>query len=163
MARGAQKSTKQTAKDEVKIVTVNRRARFDYEISEKFEAGIVLTGGEIKSIRLTGININEAYIVIDARGASLLNAHIGRYSHDSNREYNALRARRLLLNKHELDKLRGRVEKKGFTIVPLQLYLKGGYAKIEIALAKGKAGPDRRQDIKKRESDREIARASRGK
>jgi SsrA-binding protein len=163
MARGAQKSTKQTAKDEVKIVTVNRRARFDYEISEKFEAGIVLTGGEIKSIRLTGININEAYIVIDARGASLLNAHIGRYSHDSNREYNALRARRLLLNKHELDKLRGRVEKKGFTIVPLQLYLKGGYAKIEIALAKGKAGPDRRQDIKKRESDREIARAIRGK
>lgn len=163
MVRGNQKSTKQAAKEEVKIVTVNRRARFDYEISEKFEAGIVLTGGEIKSIRLTGININEAYIVVDARGASLLNAHIGRYSHDSNREYNALRARKLLLNKHELDKLRGRVEKKGFTIVPLQLYLKGGYAKIEIALAKGKAGPDRRQDIKKRESDREIARAIRGK
>ena len=146
----------------IKIISENRRARFEYEILERFEAGIVLTGSEIKSVRAGGISINEAYVRPDDRGIYLLGAHINPYSHSNEKEYDPIRARKLLLNEKEINKLRGRVAEKGLTIVPLKIYLKRGYAKLEVGLARGKAGPDKRQDIKKRELERDAARAIRG-
>jgi SsrA-binding protein len=151
------------ADESFKILAENRKARFNYEILEKFEAGIVLSGAEIKSIRAGGISINEAYIRADERGAYLVGAHIAPYAFSANKEYDPIRARKLLLNMHEIHKLRGRSEEKGLTIVPLKVYLKRGYAKIEIALGRGKVAPDKRQDIKKREQDREASRAVRSK
>jgi SsrA-binding protein len=143
----------------IKIVSENRKARFHYHIIETFEAGIVLTGGEIKSVREDGISLSEAYVRPEVGELLLLNAHIRPYKFSDQNQYDPVRARKLLLHKHEIDKLRGRVEQRGLTIVPLRMYLKRGRAKLEIALAKGKAGPDRRDDIKERDSRRELARA----
>jgi SsrA-binding protein len=142
----------------IKIITENRKARFEYEIIEKFEAGIILTGSEIKSIRQDGASIAESYVRPDNDTVYLLGAHIKPYAFSSEKDYNPTRARKLLLHRHQIEKLRGRVEEKGLTIVPLKLYFKGGYAKLEIALARGKAAPDKRHTIKAREGEREIAR-----
>ncbi|MCO6432392.1 MAG: SsrA-binding protein SmpB [Deltaproteobacteria bacterium] len=148
----------------VKVVAQNKKARFDYHIIETFEAGIVLTGAEIKSIRANGISLAESYIRPERDEVYLLNAHIKPYSFSSDKEFDPVRKRKLLLKKREIDKLRGRVEQKGLTIVPLSLYLKRGLAKLEIGLAKGKAAPDKRQTMKERESKRELDRAlKRGK
>lgn len=147
-----------------KIISQNKKARFEYHIIETFEAGLVLTGAEIKSIRANGITLTESYIRPERGEIFLLNAHIKPYSYSAERDIDPLRKRKLLLNKREIDKLRGRVEQKGLTIVPLSLYLKHGIAKLEIGLAKGKAAPDKRQTIKERESKREVDRAlKRGK
>lgn len=144
----------------VKIISENRKARFNYHIIESFEAGLVLTGAEIKSIRATGISLQESFINPRNNELFLLNAHINPYSHAlGDKEYNPVRPRKLLMHKYEIMKLRGRVEQKGLTLVPLKLYLKNGRAKIEIALARGKAGPDKREDIKERETKRELERA----
>jgi SsrA-binding protein len=124
----------------VKVVAANRKARFDYHIIETFEAGIVLTGAEIKSIRGGEITITEAYVRPDRGELMLLNAYIRPYSHSSDPEYDPRRPRKLLMHKREIAKLIRR-------------------AKVEVGLAKGKAAPDKRQDIKKREGQREIARA----
>ncbi len=142
----------------IKILSENRKARFNYQILDTFEAGIVLTGAEIKSIRTDGISLGESYVRPDADALYLLNAHINPYKFSDQKDYNPLRQRKLLLHQQEIDKLRGRVEQRGLTIVPLKLYLKRGRAKLEIALARGKAAPDRRDDIKKRESNRELQR-----
>ena len=147
----------------IKIISENRKVRAKYEILEKFEAGIVLTGAEIKSIRAGGISLNESYVRPESDAVYLLGAHIKPYSFSANTEYNPIRPRKLLLNKVEVDKLRGRVEQRGLTVVPLKCYLKRGFAKLEIALARGKDAPDRRDDIKRREADREIARATKGR
>ena len=141
-----------------KIITENRKARFDYHILESFEAGLVLTGAEIKSIRTGEITVNEAYVRPQAGELFLLNAYIKPYAHSGDKEYDPRRPRKLLLHRKEILKLTRELETKGTTIVPLKIYLKGGRAKIEIALGKGKAAPDKRQDIKKREADREVAR-----
>ena len=135
----------------VKVVAANRKARFDYHILDSFEAGLVLTGAEIKSIRTGEITINEAYV-------KPLNAYIKPYEHSGDKEYDPRRPRKLLMHKREIDKLVFELEAKGTTIVPLQLYLKNGRAKLEIAVGKGKAAPDKRQNIKKREADRELSR-----
>ena len=150
---------KESTEGGIKIITENRKARYEYEILEKFEAGIVLTGSEIKSIRTNGVSIAEAYVRPDSNAVYLLGAHIQPYAFSAAKDYNPTRSRKLLLNMREIEKLRGRVEEKGLTIVPLKIYFKGGYAKVEIALARGKAGPDKRQSIKARESEREVARA----
>lgn len=142
----------------IKIVTENRKARFDYHILEKFEAGLVLTGAEMKSIRAGEITVNEAYVRPQAGELFLLNAYIKPYSHSGDREYDPRRPRKLLMHKREIAKLIRELETKGTTIVPLDVHLKNGRAKLEIALGKGKAAPDKRQDIKKREADREVAR-----
>jgi SsrA-binding protein len=144
--------------DGQKIITENRKARFDYHILESFEAGLVLTGAEIKSIRTGEITVNEAYVRPQGSELFLLNAYIKPYAHSGDKEYDPRRPRKLLLHRKEIAKLTRELETKGTTIVPLKIYLKSGRAKIEIALGKGKAAPDKRQDIKKREADREVAR-----
>lgn len=143
----------------IKIISENRKARFHYEIIEKFEAGIVLTGAEIKAMRETGISLQESFIRPAQGEMLLLNAHIKPYSHTARDiEYNPIRTRKLLMHKKEILHLQGKVEQKGLTIIPLKIYLKKGRAKLEIALARGKAGPDKREDIKDRESKRDLAR-----
>lgn len=141
-----------------KVVAANKKARFDYHILDTFEAGLVLTGAEIKSLRSGEATITESYVRPQGEELFLLNAYIKPYSHSGDREYDPRRPRKLLMHKREILKLIHQLEAKGTTIVPLQIYLKNGRAKIEIALGKGKAAPDKRQDIKKRETDREIAR-----
>jgi SsrA-binding protein len=144
--------------DGQKIIAANRKARFDYHILDTFEAGLVLTGAEIKSIRAGEITISESYVRPQGGELFLLNSYIKPYTHSGDKEYDPRRARKLLMHKREIVRLSRELETKGTTIVPLQLYLKGGRAKLEIGLGKGKAAPDKRQDIKKRESQREIAR-----
>ena len=141
-----------------KVIAVNKKARFEYHIIETWEAGLSLLGSEIKSIRLGHVNINESYIRPDASGLVLLNAHIREYQFSRHEKIDPLRPRRLLLHESEINKLRGRVEQKGLTIVPLSLYLTRGRAKLEIALAKGKDAPDKRDTVKEREAKRELAR-----
>jgi SsrA-binding protein len=145
--------------DSVKIVAVNRKARFDYHISDSLEAGLVLSGAEIKSVRNGEVTIGEAYVRPQGGELFLLNAYIKPYALSGDKEYNPLRPRKLLLHRREIDKLVRELETKGTTLVPLQIHLKRGRAKLEIALGKGKAGPDKRQDIKKREVQRDLARA----
>jgi len=146
---------------EFKLISENRKARFNYHLIEKFEAGIVLTGNEIKSIRSGGVSLDEAYVRPHNGELYLLGAHINEYTFSSRvSEYNPTRPRKLLLHKHEISKLQGRVEAKGMTIVPVRLYInKRGRAKLEIALAKGKDSPDKRRDIMDREKKREAQRA----
>jgi len=143
----------------VKILAANRKARFDYHILDTFEAGLVLTGAEIKSMRGGEMSISEAYVRPDRGELYLLNAHIQPYAHSGDKEYDPRRARKLLMHRREIDRLIKELETKGTTIVPLQVHLSKGRAKVQIGLGKGKAAPDKRQDIKKRETQREIARA----
>ncbi len=142
----------------IKIVAVNKKARFNFEFLEKFEAGIVLTGGEIKSVRGGGISIAESYIRPEKGELILIGATIKPYVFTHDKNYEQTRPRKLLLHKHEIEKLTGKVEAKGLTLIPLSIYLKDGRAKVEVALAKGKASPDKRQNIKDRESERELLR-----
>lgn len=143
-----------------KVLAVNRKARFNYHILETFEAGMVLRGHEIKAIRNGGINLAESYIRPYQGALYLCNAYVSPYSHTSQHAPDPLRQRKLLLHKREIDKLRGRVDQKGLTIVPLDVHLRNGVAKLQIALAKGKAAPDKRQSIKERDQRREMARVS---
>jgi SsrA-binding protein len=144
-----------------KIVTTNRKARHDYEILSTYEAGIVLQGSEIKSIRAGQMSIKEAYVRIDEASmeAWLINAHIATYDPASRQNHEPTRPRKLLLHRKEIYKLWDSVRQKGTTIVPLQVHLSQGRAKVEIALAKGKRQYDKRAAIAKRESDRELQRA----
>jgi len=141
-----------------KIIAVNKKARFQYHIIEKFEAGLVLLGSEIKSIRDGHVTINESYIRPHGSELVLLNAHIKEYAFSKHEKIDPVRPRKLLMHKSEIDKLRGRVEQKGLTLVPLSIYLSKGRAKLEIALVKGKEAPDKRETIKEREAEREMAR-----
>ncbi|MBX7139353.1 MAG: SsrA-binding protein SmpB [Oligoflexia bacterium] len=143
----------------VKVICLNRKARHNYHIIETFEAGLVLDGGEIKSIRLGQITLDQSYIAPYGGELFLVGAHIKPYSFSSDKEIDPTRKRKLLLHKHEMDKLIGRVEQKGFTLIPLQIHLRRGRAKVELALAKGKDAPDKRADIKDREKRREAERA----
>ncbi len=147
---------------EYQVIAVNKKARFTYEILEVFEAGLVLSGNEIKSIRAGGISLAEAYVRPQNNEVFLIGAHIKEYSFSHDPNYNPVRSRKLLLHKREIDKLRGRVEAKGLTIVPLRVYIKRGRAKLEIGVARGKAAPDKRQTIIAREKDREARRAMKG-
>ena len=122
----------------IKVVSTNRRAKFEYFLEDVFEAGISLKGSEIKSIRAGHISIKEAYIRVDEHEAWLMEAHVAPYAEANRFNHAPRRARQLLLHKKEIKKLRGAVQKKGLTIVPTKVYLKGGRAKIEIALARGK-------------------------
>lgn len=142
-----------------KVVCDNRKARFNYEIIEVFEAGLVLTGPEIKSVRAGHVKLEQSFVRPDGDELFLVQARIEPYKFDSQQLLEATRKRKLLLNRRELDKLRAAVEKKGLTIVPLRMYLKRGFAKIEVALARGKNVGDKRETVKKREADREAHRA----
>lgn len=146
-----------------KIVATNRRVRHEYFILETFEAGIALHGSEIKSIRAGQISLAEAYVRIDGQEAWLEDAHIAPYEQASIFNHEPRRSRKLLLHSSEIRKLWNTVRQKGLTIIPLAVYLKDGRAKVEIAVAKGKKLYDKRAEIAKRDSQREIERSLRGR
>ena len=149
---------KQKAKGGLKIISKNRKARFNYFFNEFFEAGIVLQGSEVKSLRTGKANISEAY-ALDIQGEIfLINSHIPSYKESSYNNHNPKRNRKLLLNKREINKLIGRINREGFTLIPTTLYFKKGKAKVEIAVGKGKKQYDKRQVKKKRDWNREKAR-----
>jgi len=146
----------------IKVVATNRKAGFEYHLEERFEAGLVLQGSEIKSIRLGQISLAEAYVDIEAgRNAWLLEAHIAPYEQANRFNHDPLRKRRLLLHRKQIRELWSAVRQKGMTIVPLRVYLKAGRAKIEIALARGKKAYDKRAAIARRDQAREAERESR--
>jgi len=142
----------------VRTVATNRKARHEYEILETYEAGIALTGTEIKSVREGRVNLQDGFVLIKDGEAWLMNVHIAPYSHGSLHNHDPRRPRKLLLHKWEINRLAGRVREKGWTIIPLRMYIKNGWAKVEIGLARGKKQYDKRRDIAKREFEREKAR-----
>ncbi|MBC5810903.1 MAG: SsrA-binding protein SmpB [Candidatus Eremiobacteraeota bacterium] len=139
----------------------NRRARFEYEFFERFEAGIALTGTEIKSIRTGQISISEAYARVRDGELWLLGMHVPPYKEGSFSNHEPNRPRKLLMHRKEIDRLAGQVAEKGYTLVPTRLYFKGGKVKIDLALARGKKLWDKRRATKDRETARELARAVR--
>jgi len=142
-----------------RTLVVNRQARFNYEILEKVEAGMSLEGTEVKSIREGKANIKEAYADIRGGEAWLVGAHISPYSHGNITNHDPLRERKLLLNAVEIHRLQGKVMEKGLTLVPLRLYLKGRLIKLELGVGRGKKLVDKREDIKKKDQEREVQRA----
>jgi len=147
----------------VKVVATNRKAKHDYFLLDTYEAGIALKGSEIKSIRAGQISLKEAYVRVDGQEAWLVNAHIAPYDPASRENHDPTRERRLLLHKREILKLWDEVRQKGLTVIPLQVYLKKGRAKLEIAAARGKKKYDKRQKIAERDAEREAQRALRGR
>lgn len=142
----------------VKVIATNRKAHFEYFLLDRFEAGISLQGSEIKSIRAGQVSLSEAYVEVTEHDAWLINAHIAPYDPASRMNHDPKRRRRLLLHAREIRELWDVVRQKGVTIVPVQLYLKEGRAKLEIAVARGKKLYDKRQDIAKRDQEREMER-----
>lgn len=143
-----------------KIIASNRKAKFEYFLLDHFEAGIALKGSEIKSIRAGHISINEAYVQLEGLNAWLVGANISPYDPASRENHQPTRNRQLLLNKRELQELWEGIQKKGLTIVPIQVYLKNGRAKVNIALARGKKLYDKRHSIAEREIARELKRTN---
>ncbi len=143
----------------MKIIARNRRASYDYFLEEKFEAGIVLLGSEVKSIRNNQVSINEAYVEIVDEEVYIVGMYINQYKQANQFNHEELRKRKLLLNKREIRRLLGSVSQAGYTIVPTLLYLNKGLVKLEIALAKGKALYDKRESSKKRDGEREKAKS----
>ena len=141
-----------------KAVTVNRKAYYEYVIEDSIEAGLVLTGTEIKSVRLARVNIRDSHARPQNGELWLLNAHIALYSEGNRYNHEPTRPRKLLLHKKEIQWLTIEVAKKGLTLVPLKMYLKNGRAKVQIGIAKGKKLHDKRRSINQRESDRELDR-----
>ena len=144
-----------------KIVASNRKARHDYELLDSYEAGLVLTGSEIKSIRAGHVNLREGFIQARDDELWLLNTHIATYDQAGRFGHEPLRPRKLLLHRKEIDRIMARVQGKGLTIVPTMMYLTHGRAKLEIALARGKRQYDKRDSLRKRDSDRQIERSLR--
>ncbi len=142
-----------------KVVAQNRRARHDYSILDVYEAGLVLAGTEVKSLRLGRASLADAYASIDDGEAWLVGLHIPEYTQATWTNHAPRRKRKLLLHKDEIAKLIGKTKESGLTIIPLALYFKDGRAKVEIALAKGKKSYDHRQDLAKRDATREVERA----
>jgi len=140
----------------VKVLVVNRRARFEYELLERFVAGIELTGSEVKSVRDGRVSLLEGHVAIQGGQAFLVNVHIATYENAGYASHDPLRKRRLLLHKRELHKLVGKVTEKGLTLVPLAIGVEGNWIKVEIALAKGKKLHDKRETLKQRTIDREA-------
>lgn len=143
----------------IKTVATNRKAYHNYHIQESIEAGIALTGTEIKSIRAGRVSLGDAYVKPEGGELWLLNAHIARYEAGSYMSHTPTRPRKLLLHRKEINNLSSQVLEKGFTLVPLRLYIKDSIAKVEVALAKGKKLYDKRESISRRETEREIDRA----
>jgi SsrA-binding protein len=143
----------------IKVVATNRKARHDYHIDEIFEAGMVLRGSEIKSIRGGQVNLRDGYATIKEGEVWLQNAHISAYDHASIDNHEPLRPRKLLLHRREIRKLTGKLKEKGLTLIPLRLYLKNNRAKVELGLARGKRDFDKRATVKQREAKKQIDRA----
>lgn len=142
-----------------KIISTNKKAFHEYHIFDKFNAGMVLTGTEIKSIRKGAVNLKDSFVKVDDFEVFLYNCHISPYEQGNRYNHEEKRTRKLLLNKKEIEKLVGKIKKDGYAIVPLEIYLENGWAKIEIALAKGKKLYDKRDDLAKKAQSRDIERA----
>jgi SsrA-binding protein len=147
----------------IKVITVNRQAYHDYEVERTVEAGMALMGTEIKSIREGKVNLRGSYAIVRNGEVWMENAHIAAYEHGNRYNHDPLRPRKLLLHKREINQLAGRVATKGLTLIPLKLYLKGGRAKIELGLCRGKKLYDKRETIAERETKRDIERIVRGR
>jgi SsrA-binding protein len=145
----------------VKMIAQNRKAYHDYFIEETFEAGVALMGTEVKSAREGKVNLKDGYVLVTQGEAMLLNVHISPYSHGNIMNHDPVRTRKLLLHAREIEKLAGKAAQKGYTLVPLKVYMKGPYVKVEVGLAKGKRQYEKRDGIKEREARREIERAVR--
>ena len=139
-----------------KLIASNRKAYHDYFVLQKIEAGIALTGTEVKSLREGRVNLKDSYVDVDRGEAYLVAAHISPYSHGNRENHDPERRRKLLLHRREIDRLQGQIVEKGLTIVPLRLYFKGGKVKAEIAVVRGKKLYDKRESEKRRELDREA-------
>lgn len=148
--------------NEPRAIAENRKARHDYHIEDTVEAGLVLTGTEVKSLRLGRVSLRESYAEIRSGEAWLVNAHISPYEQGNRFNHEPRRPRKLLLHKRELKRLIGLVARRGYTLVPLQMYWVRGRAKVQIALARGKREYDKRREIAAREVERAMARAARG-
>ena len=142
----------------MEIVSTNKKARFNYEIIEKIEAGISLKGTEVKSVRNKNVSIGESYAQIKDNEVFLHNLHISPYEQGNRENHDPIRVRKLLLHKQEIKKLVSKIQLKGLSLVPLSIYLRKGKIKIELAVGRGKRLVDKRESIKKRDVDREIAR-----
>ena len=138
------------------IIQENKKARFDYTVVETFEAGLVLMGSEVKSLRAKDVQLKDSYIVFQGNEAFLQNAHIAEYKASSYNNHAPERRRKLLMNRKELDEIYGALREKGYSCVPLKIYFKEGRAKLEIALVKGKKTHDKREAIKKRDVSDQI-------
>jgi len=145
--------------DNTKVLATNRKAYHDYHIEETYETGVALTGTEIKSVRAGSVNLRDAYAQVKNGELWLMNVHIAPYEPASRQNVDPYRDRKLLMHRKEILRLFGRVQEKGFTLVPLRMYLKKNRAKLEIGLARGKRQYDKREAISKRDAAREIERA----
>lgn len=143
----------------MKVIASNKKAFHDYFVEETLEAGIVLVGTEVKSVRLGAVNLRDSYAVIKGGEIFLVGAHIAPYEKGSYFNVDPRRTRKLLLAKAEIRKLAARTERKGYTLVPLKIYLKGSLVKVELGLCRGKEQRDKRETIKRRDAEREMARA----
>ena len=152
---------KSDEKPEIESIAKNRRARHDYTIIDTWEAGLVLTGSEVKSLREGKANLSDAYGIVREGEIYLINLHISVYERASYNNHEPTRTRTLLLHKREIGRLIGAIERQGLTLIPLELYFKRGIAKVAIALGKGKKQHDKREDAKAKDADREMARAVR--
>ena len=140
----------------IKILTVNRRAHHDFFLEETYEAGLVLTGSEVKSAKEGRISIKGSYAEIKNGEAFLKNCHISPYTHAKDVKHDPLRDKKLLLHKSEIKRLQGKVAEKGYTLIPTKVYVKNGWIKVEIALAKGKKVYDKREDLKRKTQELEV-------
>jgi len=150
-------------KEERKPIASNRRARHEYEILDSMEVGISLRGPEVKSLRTGRANLSDAYAILRGGEVFLRNLHISPYQQAGRENPDPTRERKLLLHRHEINRLRSKVAERGFTLIPLSLYWKEGRAKVDLALVRGRRRYDKREAIRRREQDREVARASRQK
>jgi len=145
--------------ERIRLVCRNRKAYFEYTIDDLYEAGLVLKGTEVKSLRLGKANIEDAYARFRDGEIFLLNAHISPYPHAGEENHEPTRPRKLLLRRREMKRLLGKLTERGYTLIPLKLYFKNEYAKVELGLAKGKKKADKRETIRRREEQRELERA----
>jgi SsrA-binding protein len=143
----------------VKLIAENRKARHEYQLLERWEAGLVLTGTEVKSLRQGGASLQQAYADVREGEVWLVGAHIAEYGQGNVHNHDPDRERKLLMHRREIESLYGKVRERGLTLVPTRMYFKDGRAKVELALARGKEQRDKRRDIAKRDADRQIERA----
>ena len=147
-----------TEKTERQLISNNKKAYFEFHIFDKYEAGIVLTGTEIKSVRKSAVNLKDSFVRVEKGEVFLYNCHISPFEHGNRFNHEPLRTRKLLLTKKEIVKIESKINRDGYTVVPLQMYIYKGFAKVEIALAKGKKLHDKREDLAKKDQQREMDR-----
>lgn len=146
------------AKDHIKVLQKNKKAYFNYEVVEDFEAGIALQGTEVKSIRMSRFSFGDSYVKITSKGMVIVGLHISQYSHGSINNHDPERERNLLLHRQEMKRIKRKVDEKGMTLIPTLVYLKGNLVKVQISLCRGKQAHDKRNVIKERDMQREMRR-----